>query len=1608
MKKFIFDLKGISTALLLFAGFNAQSQTDVIIGAGSNTSTTSNGAAADAGPMYCTGGSSSFVFSKHHMVYTAAELATAGLPNNVIITQISWYKANNASYSSSSAAIFDIYLKNSAATGVPTPVPQGFSGITAGATPVYASTSQSFSSNIGWVEFNLSTPFTYTGGALEVTTNWDVSAGGSTSSGASANFAWAKDPGTNILAHSAASQSSDFTMLRTSRAQIRITYVPGGPCTDPPTAGTATVSNNTVCATQNITLGLSGNSMGTGQTYQWQSGPSTTGPWTNFGTSQTSPSLTAPALSGNNFYQCLVTCGASTVASSSVAVNATAGFPGGTYTINAGSPTAGTNFNSFADAIAALDCGITGPVVFNVTPGSGPYTELVSIGNILGASAANPIRINGNGNTVQFATNTTAGQRHLLLLDGAKHIRIDSLNFVSTSTTNVAWGALITGGAEYDSLTNCVFDLSTITNTASASNSGILFSGSNSTATTAGTNGSNCYIAGNHVKGSDAAGGVYYGISISSGTNDNNIIIDNIVESYYYYAIYLGTNNNNQIRNNIITRQNKTTGFTTNYGIYLASGASEGHIIDGNIIHTNAAPSASMTSTSYAIGTLADPSVANPIIISNNLIYNFRGSAVYGLYASTVSNTKFLHNTVDISNTWTSTSANYGIYATGTNDGTDFINNNVSITGGGTGTKYGFYYNAAASVSDAQKNNIYVNSTQTGTQNYGYYTTDYASQATFQTAYPALEIGSPAIDPQYVAPLAGNYTPGNSLLLGTGANVLASVPEDINGAARSPMPTPGAFEMPVVAGANAGVVALITPTGSFCPGSQNVQVSIANFGTSALSNFQVHWQLNGVTQSPVTYSGTLAPLTSPAQSIDTISLGNVTISTTSAIKAWTVVTNDIDNSNDSIDVSVSPTNFTISTFNDTVCTGRDLTLNLDPATGYNTGMIAWQSSTNGTTFNTIPNSDQATWTASALTGNTWFRAQINDGSITCNTNTKAIVVVTPTLTGTIPGSRCDGGVVQLSATANTGSTIQWYDAATGGNNLGTGPTFTTPWIGSTTTFYAAAEVGSTEKVGKVAPTNALNLTASPRGLYFNAYQEFEIVDVTVYSTNATAGTGVVTLFDNNHVAITTANVTWPGGGTASAPLAQVIPIGITVPPGTNYSLMMTSITGGIAYETGQTQAMFNTYVSPNGACEILGSKTSATGSVSYTTYYYFYDWTISSACASTRTPVIAAVDPAPIVDLGNDTLVCSSGTLLLDAGNAGATYQWSDNSTGQTKSVTSSGQYYVTVTGANNCAASDTIEVTVTPPPPVSLGNDTAICMGASITLSGGNIPGTTVLWDNNTTTQNRIVSTSGQYTVEVAYTPSCKTVDTINIVVNPLPTVDLGNDTAICGSGTVVLDAENAGASYLWDDGSTMQTRTVGTVGQYHVSVIDVNGCSASDTIEVGYIPSPVGSFTVVEGPNGEMTFNAVATNTTTFSWDFGDGNTATGNPVTNTYLVNGNYNVTLTVVNDCGEEVEIPRQVSVRNKELSINDIETARLIKMYPNPNHSGSVTIELSEGLRVEDVIMYNVLGQRMDLNLPALSGSMLSITLPGYLTNGIYQLIIQTDKGTAVKKLEILR
>ncbi|MDQ2180899.1 hypothetical protein, partial [Marinifilum sp. D714] len=82
---------------------------------------------------------------------------------------------------------------------------------------------------------------------------------------------------------------------------------------------------------------------------------------------------------------------------------------------------------------------------------------------------------------------------------------------------------------------------------------------------------------------------------------------------------------------------------------------------------------------------------------------------------------------------------------------------------------------------------------------------------------------------------------------------------------------------------------------------------------------------------------------------------------------------------------------------------------------------------------------------------------------------------------------------------------------------------------------------------------------------------------------------------------------------------------------------------------------------------------------------------------------------------------------------------------------------------------------------------------------------------------------------------------DDVDVTVHPNPVVDLGLDQETCAGGTITLDADNPGSSYLWSNGATTQSVTVNASGNYSVVVTDANGCSATDDVNVTVHPNPV-----------------------------------------------------------------------------------------------------------------------------------------------------------------------
>jgi hypothetical protein len=197
-----------------------QAQNSVIIGLGATSGTSANSPTGDSGPMYRSANASSFVYSRHHYLYTQAELAAAGILPGMAITKWAWFKDNNAA--TNSAAVFEIWMKNSSLTAVQTPT-QSWATLITGSTRVYNSPTN-ITTAIGFIDFNFSAPFVYTGGALEVSVNFDISS--VTAPHTTAGFSWKRDAINNrTISYCGATASTNLNNLRTVRPQVRITYI---------------------------------------------------------------------------------------------------------------------------------------------------------------------------------------------------------------------------------------------------------------------------------------------------------------------------------------------------------------------------------------------------------------------------------------------------------------------------------------------------------------------------------------------------------------------------------------------------------------------------------------------------------------------------------------------------------------------------------------------------------------------------------------------------------------------------------------------------------------------------------------------------------------------------------------------------------------------------------------------------------------------------------------------------------------------------------------------------------------------------------------------------------------------------------------------------------------------------------------------------------------------------------------------------------------------------------------------------------------------------------------------------------------------------------------
>ncbi|MDX9931363.1 MAG: gliding motility-associated C-terminal domain-containing protein [Bacteroidales bacterium] len=283
----------------------------------------------------------------------------------------------------------------------------------------------------------------------------------------------------------------------------------------------------------------------------------------------------------------------------------------------------------------------------------------------------------------------------------------------------------------------------------------------------------------------------------------------------------------------------------------------------------------------------------------------------------------------------------------------------------------------------------------------------------------------------------------------------------------------------------------------------------------------------------------------------------------------------------------------------------------------------------------------------------------------------------------------------------------------------------------------------------------------------------------------------------------------------------------------------------------------------------------------------------------------------PVIDLGNDTTICSNSSITLDAGSGFTSYAWNTGSTSQTISVNTGSSYSVTVTDGT-CTASDIINITVVAVPLVDLGADTTICQGESLVLDAGT-SGNGYLWSNMAVSQTITVSTSALYSVTVTNGGICPATDQILVSVLPWADATITSPLAYCsGDAALNLSANDPGG--VWN-GSGIINTTNGTfdpglagAGNHEIIYTIAGNCGDADTVTINITQSanasisPAGPFCILDAA---VDLNAADAGG---SWS-GNGITNSANGTFNPASAGvGTHTITYGISGVCGDTATTP----------------------------------------------------------------------------------------------------
>ncbi len=277
----------------------------------------------------------------------------------------------------------------------------------------------------------------------------------------------------------------------------------------------------------------------------------------------------------------------------------------------------------------------------------------------------------------------------------------------------------------------------------------------------------------------------------------------------------------------------------------------------------------------------------------------------------------------------------------------------------------------------------------------------------------------------------------------------------------------------------------------------------------------------------------------------------------------------------------------------------------------------------------------------------------------------------------------------------------------------------------------------------------------------------------------------------------------------------------------------------------------------------------------------------------------------PKQTLGNDTTICGNSDFILNACDSGKNYLWNTGANSKSLKIKSPGLYTVKVDLNNGCVFMDTIVVNQFKLPNLNLGNDTAFCGKVDMILKSID-SGLNYNWSTGETSKSINISLPGKYVVKVNLNNGCSLQDTININLNPLPTLNLGRDTSFCQGSTLSFDFNTLNGKLIWENHTNSKQYTINQSGTYTAKYIDNNNCEAYDTVVVDVLPKAVSKFNLNENliklDNGIVKIQNFASNFVSLKYDFGDGQTSDSLEPWHKYFNEGKYKIYQYAINSNG----------------------------------------------------------------------------------------------------------